>query len=75
MSKKGLIKIVFKFKVILKIINNLKYILKIKTIISNFHQQRIILEEEILISFKQLKLINQIYYIKIYKLISNNNKF
>jgi hypothetical protein len=55
MSKKGLIKIVFKFKVILKIINNLKYILKIKTIISNFHQQRIILEEEILISFKQLK--------------------
>ena len=75
MSKKGLIKIVFKFKVILKIINNLKYILKIKTIISNFPQQRIILEEEILISFKQLKLINQIYYIKIYKLISNNNKF
>jgi len=75
MSKKGLIKIVFKFKVILKIINNLKYILKIKTIISNFPQQRIILEEEILINFKQLKLINQIYYIKIYKLISNNNKF
>ena len=60
MSKKGLIKIVFKFKVILKIINNLKYILKIKTIISNFPQQRIILEEEILINFKQLKLINQI---------------
>jgi hypothetical protein len=54
MNKKGFI-IIFKFKEIRKIISNQKFIQKILITVFNFHQLKIILQEEILISFKQHK--------------------